>query len=408
MKIVKVAIEKFKVLKGIESNLEGRNVLLLGDNGVGKSSFIQFIKIALGYKDHLPDLEEGKGYVVTNKDGKEYTFYLNYKGGKPQLKVKTSDGVIDDRKSVIASIVGEVDFDIDEFVQWSESTDGRKKQVQTYKSFLDQDVREELEQLERQIQFSYDERTERNRAAKSLKGALEEHQMKYKDLVDSEVDVTALTLKISEGNEHNNKVSYVNKGVEDAKSNKTMFLEQIEELKRKVAEEEEKISKGEEWLSKNKVIDLSEISRQINESSEHNKKYNLSLDYKKKQSEFKELMEEIENLTIVIEGSRQAVSDAIKDMNVVDGLSFDFDGLIYNGVPVTPTNLSTSEIMELGVKIKMHANKELGILFIERAESLGTKRLESIYNMAKENGWQVIMEQVDRGKEELEIMIEGE
>jgi hypothetical protein len=132
------------------------------------------------------------------------------------------------------------------------------------------------------------------------------------------------------------------------------------------------------------------------------------LDYKKKQSEFKELMEEIENLTIVIEGSRQAVSDAIKDMNVVDGLSFDFDGLIYNGVPVTPTNLSTSEIMELGVKIKMHANKELGILFIERAESLGTKRLESIYNMAKENGWQVIMEQVDRGKEELEIMIEGE
>lgn len=401
MKVIKVHIDKFKVIKGLEVDLKGKNVLLLGDNGVGKSSFIQFIKIALGYKDHLPNLEEGKGYVVTSKDGKEYTFYVNYKGGKPQLKVKTPDGVIDDRKSVITSIVGEVDFDIDEFVSLSETTEGRKKQVQIYKSFLDAEIIEQLNELEQKVEKSYQERTEINRNIKNLKGSLAEHPLSNGDFVEKEVDVSALTEELSKAMKHNNDYQRIKDGVSNAEK-------EVEELQAKIESLKNQIIKGNEWLSKNHHIDIEPINEKLNNASEINKKYYLTLDYKKKEAELKGYVSEAEDLTIIIDSSRQSISDAIKDMDTIEGLSFDFEQLIYNGVPVTTTNLSTSEIMELGVKIKMHVSRELGILFVERAESLGKKRLEAIYNMAEQNGWQLIMEQVDRGKEELEIMIEGE
>lgn len=408
MKIIKVKIEKFKVLKGIEANLNGNNVLLLGDNGVGKSSFIQFIKIALGYNNHLPNLEEGKGYVVAGKDGKEYTFYVNYKAGKPELKIKTPDGVVDNKKSVITSLVGEVDFDIDEFVSLSESNAGRKKQVEIYKSFLDKETVEELNKLEQQVQKQYDERTEINRNIKNLRGALEEHQMRTGDYVDQEVDVSLLTEALEFANKSNSDFDRVTHVTDNAEVEVEDIEKQIAELQARLEEERKKLTRGREWLAKHNRIDTNPIIEKINNASEINRKYNLTVDYKKKAAELKGYEEEVENLTIMIESSRQAIADAIKDMDSIEGLSFDFEQLIYNGVPVTPTNLSTSEIMELGVKIKMHVSRELGILFVERAESLGKKRLESIYNMAKENGWQVIMEQVDRGKEELEIMIEGE
>jgi len=89
----------------------------------------------------------------------------------------------------------------------------------------------------------------------------------------------------------------------------------------------------------------------------------------------------------------------------VDGLTVDADSLIYNGVPVSSASLSSSEIMHLGIKLKMAENPDLGILFIQRGESLGAKRLKDIQDLAKKYDWQIIMEQVERGNEKLTIEI---
>ena len=89
----------------------------------------------------------------------------------------------------------------------------------------------------------------------------------------------------------------------------------------------------------------------------------------------------------------------------VDGLQFDDDMLIYKGIPVSEASLSTSEIMELGLLMKVAENKGLGILFLERGESLGAQRLKDIQAMAAKNNMQLIIEQVERGKSlHIEIM----
>ncbi len=81
--------------------------------------------------------------------------------------------------------------------------------------------------------------------------------------------------------------------------------------------------------------------------------------------------------------------------------------LTYKGIPVSPDSLSTSEIIELGVRLKMAENPELGILFLEHGESLGKERMKVILDICKKNNFQVILEEVRRGQEKLTIEIIG-
>jgi len=89
-------------------------------------------------------------------------------------------------------------------------------------------------------------------------------------------------------------------------------------------------------------------------------------------------------------------------------LAFDEEKLIYNGFPVHPESQSESEIMQLGVKLKFCENPDLGILLLERTESIGKKRWEEILAMCKEKNFQLIGEFVQRGQEKLQIEISAD
>jgi hypothetical protein len=59
--------------------------------------------------------------------------------------------------------------------------------------------------------------------------------------------------------------------------------------------------------------------------------------------------------------------------------------------------------MMLGAKLKIAKNPNAHVLFIQRGESLGTEKLRDLQQMAKDYDFQIIMEQMERGKEKLEI-----
>lgn len=80
MRILKVKIDKFKVLEDFEADLNRANIFLVGENGVGKSSVMQFIEIALGRTDNIPADAMGKGEVITDKDGNKFTFKVELVG----------------------------------------------------------------------------------------------------------------------------------------------------------------------------------------------------------------------------------------------------------------------------------------------------------------------------------------
>jgi ribosomal protein L29 len=411
MKIQRVKIKNFLVLKDFEAELNGANVLLIADNERGKSSLIRFIEIALGKQTEIPIGAEGEGVVIADRDGANWTFHVKFKSGKPFITITSPDGLTDTSKSALAKIVGAIDFNIDEFVAMSDTTSGRKKQVELYKGFLPQETQDFIKEQEQRVVKSYDQRTELNREAKTLEGYLAEHKFKkyVEQLPDKPIDITELSEKIKVAMAANEKIREVEQRMADRVKSIKDAEDTIKQLQEKIAELEKSQIAAREWLKTNSLVDVTEMMAQKDKAHEINSALSDKADYDAKMVQFSTIKEEAGEMTAFIESSRGTIEEAIKDCDVpVDGLSFDSEGLIYNGIPVSTANLSTSAIMELGIKLKIAQNPDFGVLFIQRSESIGKQRWEDIQEIAKKNNFQIIAEKVERGVDKLTIELIGE
>ncbi len=404
MKILKVSISKFKSLEDFESNIEGKNVFVVGENGVGKSTFLQAIDIALGKKKKLPTGENGEWEVWADKDGREWKFRVRMKDGKPTVETTSPEGVRDVRVSALKQVTGAVDFDIDEFVSLSETEAGRKKQVNIYKSLLDQEIQDFVKNHELKIDGHYRDREDTNRDIKRLKGAVKDHPLYGQRLGDQKkIDASQIREQIIEASKTNEKVEKVQNGVEERTREITEVEAEILRLQEKHGKLVEEKEKGEAWLKSNEKIDISGLSDELEKAETHNKRVSDLESLEQKQREIEKLEDESGEMTALIDSCRQAVQDCIRDCDLpVEGLAFDEDRLMYNGVPVEVGSLSTSEIMELGVRMKIVENPELPLI-IQRGESLGSERLKTILDIAKKYNMQVLTEEVRRGEENLKI-----
>ncbi len=458
MKLQTVKIAKFKCLENFEAEVKGKNILLLADNGKGKSSFMQIIRIALGDNTCIPPDAEGSGVVVMDKNGKALTFKVKMKDGKASIKVEGEDIYIDDKKGAISALVGALDFDINEFVEWSKTKAGQKKQVEKFKEFLPADVRLELNKLEGRIKMAYDERTEVNRDKDKTSKLIAAHPLCDMDPIDlgliQKVDVQKLLdkkehIKTALNNEYLN-AKKTNDAIRAAHKTKCDSIRELTtKHNEKTQEKRNALNSARSYLKalnelgysgdevnqfcldlestvpalKNftepeleGIIDempdnapMTAIDLEIAGAQEANSKYISATELIRLRKELETFTEQSGELTAKIDSSRQSISDAIKDMSSpVEGLGFNDEMLLYNGVPVSPDSLSTSEIIELGVRLKMAENPDLGILFLEHGESLGEERLKTILEIAKKNDFQVILEQVQRGQEKLVLEIIGD
>lgn len=431
MKIENVTIKEYKILKDIEFAPHGHNVLIIGENGLGKSTICQFIEIALGKSTDIPPGAHGDGVVVVNKDGSKYTLKVKIKDGKSVVTVISEDGLKDNRKGAIASLVGPVSFDIEEFVNLSKTKAGRKEQVDIVKGFFPVETQEELRKYENHLKASEEERTELGRDITKLKGSVESNPLINADLSKfAKIDISAVSADLKAANEHNAKIAEVQsrKDARDSKIAKEWSIigerdAEIEKKKREIAEleaknnesreliaeDQQKNEQAVEWLKQNPAKDTSSFEETIKNATETNNRAQAAEALKKDIERLETMQNEYGEMTAKIETTRQAIADTIRDIGLpVDGLTFDEEKLIYNDLPVHPESQSESEIMELGAKLKFCENPDLGILVLERTESIGQKRWESILKMCKDKNWQIIGEYVKRGQEKLQIDIMSE
>jgi len=447
MYIKKLELKNFKAIEEFEREFEGNVYLVTGENEIGKSTLLNAITTLLTGDRSSNLLKQGKekGFAratVKDKDS-EYDVELRFSETNPRgtLTIKNSDGMKSDNKTMIQKIFNYSAFDANEFIGWSSSAEGKRKQVKIVKSLLDSDVVKRLQEIETEVEETKESRKEVNAKHKANKSILDKSEItpddvknfsdkkSIKDLYNAkEKAITAnnkiLDVETRKGERSREIEKFDEETIEYSQASLMTIDEQKKYIKGLEKEAEkykfdrvvelnklnEKQRAATEWLMENQRQDSIAIETEIQEAEVHNDKSHSVKEYVVVKDELD-----------ILETSRSEYNDQIVKLEdektklmknsplPVKGLTFTEQGLFLNGIPFSHGEVSSSQEMEVAVKLIIAMNPTVKVFKIAQGESLGTQKMRDIVNFAKKNGYQGFIEEVKRGQDELIIneYIEG-
>lgn len=445
MYIKKLELLNFQVIKEFNADFEGNVYFITGDNELGKSTLLKAIGAMLtGNRDAVLKNGESKGFakMIVGDDGEEYEVELKFTKANPRgtlsIKSKTT-GMKSDNVSMLQKIFGYTDFDAVEFSRWSETAEGRRKQIEVVKSLLPEEVRTRIAEIDTTVAGLKTERTGVNRDLKTYKSISDAagQGLTTQDLKTyaKPKDITELMKEQAENAQLIEKAKTVRsaleqrkkqleeiperlaaakatyeKAIEEAKKaierTEKLYKEAIAQIESEKADYEARKANAEKWLANYEENNPEKLdtSEQLRKAEEHNKKAAKVADYlsKKKQADDKKAeAEKMDSEIAELSAEREKLISSAK--LPISGLSFSDDGLVLNDVPFVAGKVSDSQIMEVAAKLIIASNPTVKVFRIARGESLGEKRLQAILDLAKKEGYQGFIECVVRGQQDLII-----
>jgi len=457
MFIKKIELLNFQVIKAFNADFEGNVYFITGDNELGKSTLLKAIGAMLtGNRDGVLRNGEEKGFakMVVGDDGEEYEVELRFTKANPRgtlsIKQKTT-GMRSDNVSMLQKIFGYQDFDAVEFSRWSETAEGRRKQIEVVKSLLPEKVRNRIAEIDKEVITVKDKRKDANAEVKTYTTicANAEKQLKPGDVKTyaEKKDITALMEEQNENarliekaktvrqtrQQRIEQLAAIPERIKQAEATRKTDIESIDndlaaeekEVARIIAEAKARLAKAKESAKANKeaiekdfkeTLDIIgndkadfdpenlDTAEQLKKAEEHNRINSLVVDYqtKKKAKEAAEkTARKYDDKLGELAKERETLIATSK--LPIAGLSFTDDGLELNGVPFVAGKVSDSQIMEVAAKLIIASNPTVKVFRIARGESLGEKRLQAIIDIAKANGFQGFIEEVKRGQTDLVV-----
>ena len=461
MYIKKLQLLNFQVIESFEAEFDGTVYFVTGDNELGKSTLLKAIGALLtGQRDDVLRNGASKGFakMIVGDDGEEYDVQLSFTEANPRgtLTIKQkSTGMATNNVSMLQRIFGYQDFDAVEFSRWSETAEGRRKQIAVVKSLLPESVRLRLDDIATEVIELKDERTGINRDVKTFTtlrdSAAAILEPGDKEKYNSPIDVSELVEKAkadaqliekaktvraavaqrteqlaaipgeikAANNRYDSVIATIDRRVAEAKAAYEKAVADAEAAKNDAKifrdnelagiEEQRKLyterkANGEQWLAEYKKMNPegSNAEELLAKAKEHNRRYESVRQYNDRQAQLEQAKERANDINEHIAELEAERKELIANAQLpVDGLSFTDDGLLLNGVPFMPGKVSDSQTMEIAAKLVIASNPTVKVFRIARGESLGAKRLETIIDIAKRNGFQGFIEQVQRGQNEM-------
>lgn len=462
MIIKNLQLVNFQVIKEFNADFDGNVYFITGDNELGKSTLLKAIGALLtGNRDAVLRNGEDKGFakMVVGDDGEEYEVELRFTKANPRgtlsIKQKTT-GMRSDNVSMLQRIFGYTDFDAVEFSRWSETAEGRRKQIEVVKALLPKKVRERIAAIDTEVIKVKEVRKDANaevrtysticaNAEKQLKPgdvktyaekkditALMDEQNQNAQLIEKAKTVRAALKQRTEqldaipgeiereNARYQNELAESDARLEAAKlayesavkdharrkqDSEDFHASCLADIEKRRADYEARKANAESWLERyeanNPNLDTAE---QLRKAEEHNRINALVVDYltKKAQKDAAEKKaREYETMLSDLTKERETLISSAE--LPIAGLSFTDDGLELNGVPFVAGRVSDSQIMEVAAKLIIASNPTVKVFRIARGESLGEKRLQAIIDIARANGFQGFIEEVKRGQDDLII-----
>jgi len=429
MKVISIELKNFKAHEELFLDVNGKNIFLLGPNESGKSSILDSIFFVLNPAKETPETKiqkplrsgqkDGYAQIVVGADGKTYTVTRKFTEGSDERKIiiETSDGVKTTKLDMLEGLIGYRHINPFEFVEWSKTADGRRKQLQMIETLLPEHVIETLNTIKRDIALKDEalktvnlERLTLERSVNSL-GVTEVDLQKYSepiDIADEMVKLKVIQAANAERAKAVEELEQINESIDE-------YDKEIKELeirltKKRVERDQKAVDYANKcnWIDRNPVKSSAAVEARINEAQEHNSRNTLVKKHAEQCVALKEKSDTCNGIKAEIEGMREQRRGmiALSDLPI-DGLTFDTEQVYLEGLPLHANQISTSQIMKLAFAIALameQPEKKLKLLCIPRGESLDTHSVEQLKAFLHENsGWQAFVEEVDRGEEKLKV-----
>jgi len=152
---------------------------------------------------------------------------------------------------------------------------------------------------------------------------------------------------------------------------------------------------------------LREIQEEIQQAEAVNKQVESNEKAERLLEELQEKEGQANNLTKLIEEIDNQKAQTLRNtIFPVDGLSVNDADVIYKGYPFD--QCADSEKIRVSTAIGMSMNSNLKVIFVRNASLLDDQSWDIVFDMAKENGYQVIAEVVGDGDRVVIVLEDGE
>jgi hypothetical protein len=444
MNVTYLELKNFRTITNFSADFEGAVYLITGENEVGKTTLLTAVTAMLTGEKPENLLQEGKqkGHAkMTIQDGagSGYDIELSFDKLNPKgrLTITQQDtGMIDNRKTMLQHLLQYTDFDAEDFLKWSKTAEGRRKQMTFIKSLLPEDTQKQIASIEASIAELREERktanTEHTIAHRSLSRMtwndqfLKDHTEKksIKKIAEEKSKVQADRQQWENAQKEYSSISDALQDFDKAAADKLSLMEdRLRDLQKQVEQQlatmedfrnqakkdkKELMSRkkaADKWFNERQEpsVDLTEFDEKIQSAEEHNEAVQTADEIRVLISQREEAKAQLDKIDEQVELYQVEKLDLLSGELPVPGLSFTEDGLMFEGRPFAPEYLSTSQEMEIAALLIMASNPKTKIFRIQQGESLGADRLKAIVDFAIKNGYQGFIEQVNRGQNELRV-----
>lgn len=430
MKIIGLEAENFKRLIAVSLKLDGKSLIIGGDNEQGKSSLIDAIWVALGGASAMKELEITK---PIRKGADKAKIVLDLGDLKVTRKwtptealiVENQDGAVyKSPQAMLDKLMGKV-FDPFEFARMKEAD--RKELLLSMV-----DIGIDLNKWADEKKAVYDERTLINRDIKSLQARIAAISLDI-TAPDEEISVLDLTAELEKRMKHNEMNDKRRAGIEiyetkverieDTKKNLNVKRKEIQDkiavLQNELKDIEtslintskESVAATDELNKERKEVELlidqplDDLRVQIQDAEGINERVRQNKQRTKLTEELTVTQAKADELSTRLDDMDKEKADKLSKADFpVPGLSIAENGVTFNDLPFGQA--SREEQIRVGMAIAMKMSPEIKVIRISGGESLDTNNLALIMKMAEDNGYQVLMERVgDPGK--IGIIIEN-
>lgn len=266
MIIKSLVLHNFQVVKDFSADFDGNVYFVTGENERGKSTILKSIGIMLtGNRDDVLKIGEEKGFgkMVVGNDGENYDVDLKFTKANPRgtLTIKhQTTGMKSDNISMLQKIFGYTDFDAVEFSRWSDTAEGRRKQIEAVKALLPKKVQDRIQEIDKSVKEKRDLRKDVNSELKTYTTIVENAE---KALSPGDVKTYANPIEISELMQKQTENAQL---IEKAKT----VRQSLEQRKQQLDEIPNRIKKADEILS-NTIVAVN------TENSEAQKEYERAI-----------------------------------------------------------------------------------------------------------------------------------